>query len=311
MCISTDENIRLNRKPLATNNEHDYSAWNINDYDMDLSEYLIEDSKEEHLLMDETQIHHTPAIDETQNFDAPTTTKKRYACPVCEKLWVTPSKLKRHMIIHRREKSQLKTVLEEPKAAIIEPPKKEPEVQCPICFLAIESQLKLSQHMLVHVKSDKTVNITESPLIAHKIGNRYICTVCNNEFLSPAKLQNHMKSQHMRKVSIRSSSKNPIVPEKMKYHRPSNHHAHTCRKCSKNFPSSSKLQRHVETHERFRKPPKRPSMRKHSCLYCEKKFETPSKLQRHQSVHRDVLQTLKSESPPILEISAVTSILGD
>lgn len=60
------------------------------DYDIDLSEYLI-DTKEETIgssLLVEDEI--PPAIDDTQNFDAPVPLKKsrRYSCPVCSKLWV-------------------------------------------------------------------------------------------------------------------------------------------------------------------------------------------------------------------------------
>jgi hypothetical protein len=44
------------------------------------------------------------------------------------------------------------------------------------------------------------------------------------------------------------------------------------------------------------------------CQQCNKKFETPSKLLRHQSVHR---KQRNHDSEATLEISTVTSILGD
>jgi hypothetical protein len=140
-----------------TNNEHDYSTWNIHndDYDMDLSEYLIDTgSQSDHdALMIHTGIPQTPAVDETTNFHAPSPSKKskRYSCPVCSKLWPTPSKLKRHLSVHKSEKQ----VKELPKTEPMKPPaktlplmfyeepKKEPEVQCPICFKGIESQTQL------------------------------------------------------------------------------------------------------------------------------------------------------------------------
>lgn len=325
LCVSTDENIRFNRKPLSTNNEHDYSVWNINndDYDdMDLSEYLIDTKEESHPLMDEP-IYQTPAVDETQNFDAPTPSKaaRRYSCPVCGKLWVTPSKLKRHMSVHRNAKQQKE---QQPKVEVkkpsfsspifYDPPKKEPEVQCPICFLAIESPSKLPQHMIVHIKTEnrvepKAVRVEPAP-IAQKIGKRYICTVCGSQFLSPAKLTNHMKAQHMRKVSIISNGMSPKVPEKM---RPisSRHRRNICNICSKTFQSSSKLTRHLKSHQRTKPAVRRQRPRNHACQYCEKHFETPSKLLRHQTVHRDLLKSEHIDAPPILEISTVTSILGD
>lgn len=290
MCLSNDENMRLNRKPVLTNNEHDYSTWNINDDygDMDLSEYLI-DTKEADVLA-EPEVIQTPAVDETQNFDAPALSKstRRYSCPVCHKLWVTPSKLKRHMSVHRLSEKQPLPKIEEEKNLLLpfESEVKEPEVQCPICFLAIESQAKLAQHMTSHMKVDNRVQAPSEPTflipIAHKIGKQYICSLCSIESSTPTKLQSHMKSQHMRRL---------------------------------NEDTKKKLKPRSTFNPRPKKKTRRKRPRNHSCQHCEKQFETPSKLQRHQSVHRDVYQASGKrdflESSPILEISAVTSILGD
>lgn len=325
MCVSTDENIRFNRKPLS-NNEHDYSVWNMNDYEEldDLSEYLSGEAMPQSIA--EPEIHQTPALDETQNFYAPSPPKKnrKWTCPVCGKLWVTPSKLKRHMSVHRHEKLAAKVEKKKPSFAssIYETPKRNQEVQCPICFLLVESNAKLPQHMLIHIKTEprtepkqepqEAPNSSDSTLIAHKIGSKYICTVCGLTLSSPAKLTNHMKSQHMRRVSIIHSGSNQVTPEKMR-HQPKidKSRNNVCVICSKRFPTFTKLNRHIVIHQKVRKPAKRIRPRNHACQHCEKRFETPSKLQRHQKVHRNVIQSSNSESPPILEISAVTSILGD
>lgn len=306
MLISSDENIRSNRKPFIRNNEHDYSTWNImnDDYDIDLSEYLI-DTKEETIgssLLVEDEITQTPAIDETQNFDAPAPLKKsrRYACPVCSKLWVTPSKLKRHMSVHRSEKLVKELPKVDSKKAPYDSPKKEPEVQCPICFLAIESQSELLQHMTVHIKIDP-LTIPSIPL-SQKTGKRFICSVCSSEFNSSMKLQSHMK------IHINKSLLNPKSNSLVK--KPS----FVCQYCSRIYFNAKSLQSHVNTHI-TKKVKRRNRTRNHSCQHCDKRFETPSKLLRHQTVHRDILQMMKVtesiESPPILEISTVTSILGD
>ncbi|CRK86615.1 CLUMA_CG000452, isoform A [Clunio marinus] len=333
MCVSIDENVRFNRKPLSiTNNEHDYSVWNIMmDDDMDLSEYLIDTNKEEIIqpsLIDETPIEEKPTIDETQNFDAPTSTKKsrRYSCPVCGKLWVTPSKLKRHMVVHRSGKAtkQEKSTSEGKKPSfsspvLFESQKSEPEVQCPICFLAIESQAQLPLHMIVHIKTEtrqlskQNETFAKSFPLAQKLGKRhYNCTVCGSEFQSPAKLTNHMKSQHMRKVSIFKNNNRPVVAEKTQ-NQSQPKRKHDCLICSKSFQSPYKLNRHIKSHTRTKAKPGRKRVRNNNCPHCGKAFETPSKVLRHLKVHRDILQPIssKSESSPILEISAVTSILGD
>lgn len=326
MCISNDELVRFNRKPL--NNEHDYSVWNIpqDDYGEldDFSEYLS-GTKEESMQLIDSDIQQTPSIDETQNFDAPSPNKKRrsYTCPVCSKLWVTPSKLSRHMVVHKSDKK------EKPKVKDVQPSFSSPVVydilkreaaQCPICFQIIESSEKLQQHMLIHKtenqkketlkKVEEASSLPETVPVAQKVGpSCYICTVCNSVLPSAAKLTNHMRNQHMRKVSIINKNGNPKVPEKMTIHATVN--KNVCSICSKVFPTCFKLNRHMSVHKNPKKPPRRPPRpRKYQCQHCDKKFETPSKLQRHQNVHRDIVQ-VKSESQTVLEISAVTSIMGD
>ena len=79
MVVSTDENIRSNRKPFAMNNEHDYSTWNVPmDYDMDLSEYLIDEKEEtiQNTLLPEPVVPNPPEIDPSQKFVAPSTQEK-------------------------------------------------------------------------------------------------------------------------------------------------------------------------------------------------------------------------------------------
>ena len=303
MCISTDESTRLNRKPSVMNNEHDYSLYISDEYDMDLSEYLIDTKEHQDILLheQETVKKEEPSELDTQNFAEPLEKKPchRYKCPICNRLWVTPSKLERHMSVHRKNEK-----LEEENT-------KFPEVQCPICFEALESQIDLKHHMKTHQR------LVEAPK-ATRNGKKYICSVCESSFTSPAKLQSHMKSQHMRKVSILSNGQEPKVPEKMMTtlelsHRRKNH----CSICGKTFPHPSKLQRHLKTHIGVRKEEKRIEEKRHKCSFCPKKFVTPWKLQRHlqSTIHRGANFAIKSErgveTPSVLEISAVTSILGD
>lgn len=312
-CISTDECIRLNRKPTIMNNEHDYSLYINDDYDMDLSEYLI-DTKEtaQDLLLEESETVEQPLVqqlDDTQNFDAPVERKKnrRYTCPVCNRLWVTPSKLERHMSVHRNSKSSAKEV-----PSFTTPEPIDPVVQCPICFKPFESPTILNEHMKSH---QRVIETTHTIPKAEKIGSIYVCSVCSSSFTSPAKLQSHMKSQHMRKISY--TKKGNGVKSHEKINTGKKRSSNTCSTCQKSFPHPSKLARHLKTHKKVEKEKVQATSRRYECSLCSKKFETPSKLLRHQmsSVHRDILtvkqENDETETPPVLEISAVTSILGD
>lgn len=256
MCISSDEFLKSNRRPISRNNEHDYSTL-IDEYDMDLSEYLIEGSeiKDEtpaEELMIKTEVIETitppvPVLDETQlNFNGPLSKnlkRKSYACPICNKLWITPSKLKRHMSSHRN--------IEKSAAA-----SSSHQYYCTICNSIQDSSLKLSQHMAIHACPTENTGI----------GDKFICKVCGLEFLSMLKLQNHMKVQHLRNISITSNdSISNEVPDKMKTALDTRRSDigdvnTTCFECGKKFATPSKLRRHTKIHMRSdKKPPPRPA----------------------------------------------------
>lgn len=258
MCISSDEFLKSNRRPISRNNEHDYSTL-IDEYDMDLSEYLIEPStlKDDTIaeeLPQKTEVveqarEPSPVLDETQlNFNGPSAKKvkrKSYACPICNKLWITPSKLKRHLSSHKIDKSAPQ------------------QHQCTICLAALDSPTKLSQHMSNHIRTNNPGDVNAANAQSE---NKFLCMVCGSEFLSIPKLQNHMKTQHLRNISIISTGNAPNdVPEKMMTNlelRNSEHvyYSQKCAECGKTFSASSKLRRHLKIHNRNgEKPLPRPA----------------------------------------------------
>ncbi|KAG5672157.1 hypothetical protein PVAND_002310 [Polypedilum vanderplanki] len=307
MCITTDENIRSSRRPTSRNNEHDYSTL-TDDYvdDMDLSQYLINSTLNhidpdlkydaEQLTVEphiEEQPTETPIFDETQNFDAsPRYVPKRYACPICHKLWVSPSKLKRHMTVHNKKPSmtKIKQIQSQIQSAAI---KKRTE--------AIESKTKILTEL-------KSLEVKQEPMDEMSCTN-FICLLCGIEVPTQIRLQNHMRVQHgtIEFNDIDNTTKNSLLKKnELKKHTREPVVELNCYECNKSFQNATKLKRHMKSHDTNKKCKPRP--RRHECQQCGKMFETPSKLLRHQSVHR---KRNNNDNETTLEISTVTSILGD
>jgi len=320
MCLNSDDNMRVTgrRSTNYQTNEHDYSTLHDYDdttqpnseYDMDLSEYLInpQDPQEEIVMESEPLIVLTPAPDDdllnSSGGEASwLSTKGKHKCPHCGKFWVSPSKLRRHIETH------LKPVKEqnpEKKISFSAPTmyrsKNLPRViPCPMCSKDFISASKLARHMSVHIRNpppgikgvdnddddddeeDEEEEVQEKP-IAEKLGKqRYRCTVCSSEFKTTAKLKAHMQQQHMRKLTSSEKKKSQEPPPSKT----------TCTVCGGNFPSVGKLERHMKLH----KKPSAPRPRRHACQFCEKMFETPSKLLRHMTVHKYNPELAASEKP--------------
>lgn len=250
MCITTDENIRSSRRPTSRNNEHDYSTLN-DDYvdDMDLSQYLINstlnhiEGSDPDLKYDAEQLTvephideqppEPPVFDETQNFDAPQNkyVPKRYACPICHKLWVSPSKLKRHMTVHSNDRKPNSMQL-----------------------AAMKKRGDTKVKTLTELKTFKQSEVKQEP--AEDSTCSFLCLVCGLELPTQSRLQNHMNVQHLSGMEDYTSNltKKPKVEPK----RGSIMMHLTCYECKKTFENGNKLKRHLRTHDSARNNMPRP-----------------------------------------------------
>lgn len=337
-CVSSDENMRAlagGKIMMNTQNEHDYSIWNAtskrdfydpND-DIDLSEYLInsQDIPHEIELEAEKMTDHSDefviAVSDKSSLQANSTRpynkerKKRYRCE-CGKLWVTPSKLKRHQATHKCVKQEHQNNDAQDSSVSTDGPKLSfsvpsyntmpkiikscPRFQCPICLKNWESKSKYDRHIIVHMREKRKPIIKIEKEDADK---QHICSICSTECSSAANLQNHLRN-HMHKISIHKISGSEETSENI--HQISKTANHDCPVCGRFFPNQSKLKRHMPIHDRPTKEPKKIRPRNYECVHCSKRFVTPSKLLRHQSVHKD----LSNDSTSLDDASENIVILG-
>lgn len=190
---------------------------------------------------------------------------KRFQCQYCPSRFVSPSKVKRHLSVHRNilDPSQL------PKKIL-----KEYKYQCEICDKRVETPSKLNRHMGVHQKRSDINKINlhrpfvceECPmrfwdslkLDRHRIihaditknskidygpeGHQFICVVCCLEIPNYEKCVEHMK-EHREEIAENISV--------------------SCKLCGKVYPKLANLIRHAKLH---------PENATHSCIQCGRKF---------------------------------------
>lgn len=257
MCIASDETIRTNKRPISRNNEHDYSTLLIDDY-YDLSAYLMTETVPEIIKDDPDQFHveqvtskdeiqpqqqQAPieSIDDTQNFAQNASTKKfkRYACPICGKYWISPSKLGRHLASHNRNKLSVKAESTDNNNTIIE------KLTCSLCGMEFSSQSKLQNHSNIqHIRnvsifsngSSSSDNYVPEKMMTQmelrKLNNNgeNKCEECGKIFLASNSLKRHLK------IHSRVGKPAPRRPRPKR---------HECIHCQKMFESPSKLKRHI------------------------------------------------------------------
>lgn len=100
---------------------------------------------------------------------------KKYECHICAKKFQTPSKLQRHMTVHR-------DILDP--SEVPERPPKDFKYECEVCEKRVETPSKLVRHMRVHDKiNSKYVGINQ-----HR---PHPCTDCSLRFWDSSKLERH------------------------------------------------------------------------------------------------------------------------
>lgn len=219
-------------------------------------------SDNQEIIEDCIQVLEDPPVEQ----DPPVLNKssKKHECHLCGKRFETPSKLQRHMIVHR-------DVLHP--SIVPERPTKALKYICEICDKLVETPSKLQRHMRVHEKNQKIYGINQ-----HR---PYPCSHCEMRFWDKVKLDRHLiihseafqssKIQHLDGhlfTCVICLQKVPDYEECMQHMR--NHREDfdetaeiACKLCPKVYPKLANLIRHSKVHA---------ENATHQCIYCGKKM---------------------------------------
>lgn len=236
------------------------------------------------------------------------TAAKKHGCDICSKFFETPSKLLRHMSVHR-------DVLEPEDL----PPQKPKQFHyaCSVCEKPIETPSKLERHMRVHddknklytginqhrphaclhcdqrfwdaVKLERHSILHSEDLnmskINHPLGHMFTCVICLTQIPDFEDCINHMKSHREEygessPVSCKLCSKvYPRISSLIRHARVHVENAtHECIHCGKKMGLGDDLIEHMLRHQGF-KP--------YVCKICNKSFLKSHKLKQHLVTHED------------------------
>lgn len=239
-----------------------------------------------------------------------TSNQRKYECTICGKLFDSPSKVQRHLVVHR-------DILDPSEIQLR--PQKEYKYECDKCGKRVETPSKLQRHMRVHdryLKLMPTIN-------QHR---PHACEHCDVRFWDGTRLERHriVHSEMFEASKIIYEEGHmftcayclDLVPDydgmimHMKQHREviGDSTEVTCELCKKTYPKMTNLIRHARSHV---------ENATHQCYCCDKKmgmgddlidhmlrhdgykpfvcdypscgksFVKPHKLKQHQMIHGD------------------------
>lgn len=224
------------------------------------------------------QYETTQSLCNTQTNNVHPYSSRKFECFVCAKRFETPSKLKRHMIVHR----DVLDPDELPKR-----PVKDYKYKCEICSKRVETPSKLQRHLRAHTKQPKSDSgMNQRPVK---------CSGCDLRFWDSVKMERHqvIHSEDFERSKIVHPEgfmftcvicieKLPSFDEciaHMKDHREDyeKNSEKTCRLCSKSYPKLANLIRHSLLHE---------ENATHECIHCGKRLGLGDDLFTHLLRHQ-------------------------
>ncbi|XP_065333139.1 zinc finger protein 93-like isoform X2 [Cloeon dipterum] len=232
-----------------------------------------------------------------------------FPCPVCERMFFTTGKLRRHMRLHLSEEDhQCPTCgkMFSNKSSYLHHLRlhddKREDLSCNHC----DRKFKTKKYLIMHIKShhisawyyrcldcgkesssieDITIHCSIHP------GERRIqrlssavCRFCNKEFASSVILDRHIYNAHRNKKVVKREAEEPIN-KKDKLKKKGKPRRQICRECDKVFPTKSELILHKENFH---------GMKKFSCKICkDKHYIYEALLRQHELKMHQVLHEFR------------------
>ncbi|GIY64181.1 zinc finger protein 26 [Caerostris extrusa] len=189
------------------------------------------------------------------------------ACHICTKQFSKSSKVKRHLLIHFKEK----------------------KYTCDACFKTFSTQSTKNRHMKVHTgvtrlacsQCPETFN-TKTDLKKHTLLHQmsenadFKCTQCESSFSEEKLLNDHILAHHnlLKEFQCNVCERKCKDAYNLKQHKlvHSSLKKLKCFKCNKLFNTTSDLNKHVLLHN---------DLKPYSCYFCDKSFSRNNQRRKH------------------------------
>jgi uncharacterized Zn-finger protein len=175
---------------------------------------------------------------------------RKFKCDLCEKSFVSPSKLSRHMAVHSKE-SYIKSEGGSGEERIRRK-YNTGKILCDKCSKKFSSKVAYERHLFTHSE------VFDQSKITRNEPHDFICVICSSTFDNYEQLFVHMRNH--------------------KDAEETQHQGIACQLCLKTFFSVKNIMRHAKTHE---------ENSTHQCIHCGKKYGYGEDFVDHMLKHED------------------------